>query len=121
MDDDGKLLETEGHDNLQYLGVAHILPHCPTKVASGDEDFVRITPAVSRVSLTGLKNESKKNVAQIKLMSRVEPLVVDSSGCWPSLTNEEVTLVEGSKLVLFECCQASRYRINDIPPGTLPP
>ncbi|KAL2005969.1 hypothetical protein VTN00DRAFT_9623 [Thermoascus crustaceus] len=38
-DDDGKLLSTEPHDNFQYLEVAHILPHCLTKVASGDADL----------------------------------------------------------------------------------
>ncbi|KKZ62789.1 hypothetical protein EMCG_02900 [[Emmonsia] crescens] len=48
-DDDGKLLETERRDNFLYLEVAHILPHCLTKVASGDEDL----------------SESKKNVLQI--------------------------------------------------------
>ncbi|OJD17181.1 hypothetical protein AJ78_02725 [Emergomyces pasteurianus Ep9510] len=48
-DDDGKLLEREQRDNFQYLEVAHILPHCLTKVASGDEDLT----------------ESKKNVLRI--------------------------------------------------------
>ncbi|QSS50023.1 hypothetical protein I7I53_10569 [Histoplasma capsulatum var. duboisii H88] len=65
MDDDGKLLETEQRDNFQYLEVAHILPHCLTKVASGDEDLVRMNPAAPRVLLTHLKAESKKNVLRI--------------------------------------------------------
>ncbi|OJD26817.1 hypothetical protein ACJ73_01784 [Blastomyces percursus] len=48
-DDDGKPLKEEQRDNFQYLEVAHILPHCLTKVASGDKDLT----------------ESKKNVLRI--------------------------------------------------------
>ncbi|EGE06680.1 hypothetical protein TEQG_05674 [Trichophyton equinum CBS 127.97] len=41
-DDDGRPLKTEQRGNFQYLEVAHILPHCLTKVASGDEDLKNV-------------------------------------------------------------------------------
>ncbi|KAE8384180.1 hypothetical protein BDV23DRAFT_189479 [Aspergillus alliaceus] len=48
-DDNGKLLETEPRDNFQYLEVAHILPHCLTKVASADGDLTDSKRSVLRI------------------------------------------------------------------------
>ncbi|EZF75418.1 hypothetical protein H105_03005 [Trichophyton soudanense CBS 452.61] len=48
-DDDGRLLKTERRDNFQYLEVAHILPHCLTKVASEDEDLTESKKIVLRI------------------------------------------------------------------------
>ena len=48
-DDDGKLLESEARGNFQYLEVAHILPHCLTNVALGNEDMVWTMPMPVRL------------------------------------------------------------------------
>ncbi|KLJ12558.1 hypothetical protein EMPG_12413 [Blastomyces silverae] len=109
MDDDGKLLETEQSGNFQYLEVAHILPHCLTKVASGDEDLT----------------ESKKNV--LRILDMFDPgithliagLKIDSPSNAVTLTLDNRRLFGEFQIYFEPTGRAYEYRIHSAEGGVL--
>lgn len=124
-DDDGRLLETERRDNFQYLEVAHILPHCLTKVASGNDDLVRMIPAASSISLTGNEADSKKNV--LRILDMFDPGIthfidgpkIDSPSNALTLTLDNHRLFGEFKIYFEPTGGAYEYRIHSTESGFL--
>ncbi|GBF66797.1 hypothetical protein TMEN_9518 [Trichophyton mentagrophytes] len=117
-DDDGRPLKTEQRGNFQYLEIAHILPHCLTKVASGDEDLVGIIPATSSISLTGHETESKKNILRILdifdpgITHFIDGANIDSPSNALTLTLDNHRLLGEFKIYFEPTGGAYEYRIH---------
>ncbi|EFW15964.1 conserved hypothetical protein [Coccidioides posadasii str. Silveira] len=108
-DDDGELLEREQRDNFQYLEVAHILPHCLTKVGSGDKDLT----------------ESKKNVLRILDMfdtgitHLIDGLKIDSPSNALTLTFDNHRLFGEFQMYFEPTGRAYEYTIHSVESGLL--
>jgi hypothetical protein len=124
-DDDGKLLELEPRGNFQYLEVAHILPHCLTKVASGDEDMVRTNTDACAVSLTSIQPDSKKNV--LRILDMFDPGIthlidgpnIDSPSNALTLTLENHRLFGEFQIYFEPTGRPHEYRIFSVESGVL--
>ncbi|OAX82145.1 hypothetical protein ACJ72_03501 [Emergomyces africanus] len=109
MDDDRKLLEMERRDNFRYLEVAHILPHCLTKVASADGDL----------------SESKKNVLRILDMfdpgitHLIDGAKIDSPSNAVTLTLDNHRLFGEFQIYFEPTGRAHEYRIHSAEGGFL--